>query len=317
MIITGWIMARTAKGLGKGIDALIPSKPTSKKAEVETKEIVKEVIKEVVKEVPAEIMVNLSDIEPNRDQPRKEFKKAELEELAESIKQYGIIQPLVVQKKGKMYEIIAGERRWRAAKLAKQKKVPVVIKDYTPQEVMEIALIENIQRQDLNPIEEAMAYKRLIDEYSLLQDDVAKKVSKSRSTITNALRLLNLPKEVQSMVEKLELSMGHARALLGIEKQEEITPAAQLVVQQKLSVRETEKLVKKINRSGVEKKSKETAISQSEEVAFEKIRERLENITGSKVVINRKAGNKGKIEINYFSTDDLERLIALFESIQQ
>lgn len=306
-----------AKGLGRGIDSLIPASESSTKSRKATnakeKEVVKEVIKEVIKEIPAETVVKVSEIEPNRDQPRKVFDKEALEELADSIKQYGVVQPLVVQKKDGYYEIIAGERRWRAAKLAKVKEVPVIIKDYSPQEIMEIALIENIQRQDLNPIEEAMAYKRLIDEYDLLQDEVAKKVSKSRSAVTNSMRLLKLPEKVQEMVVNEELSMGHARALLAIDDSEIQIKAAAEVVSRKLSVRETEKLVKALaNPKKVEKNTE----NPEEAVIYNRIQSRLEGITGSKVKINRKSGNKGRIEIEYYSNDDLERLLELFEGIQ-
>jgi len=302
-------MAKAKPGLGRGIDSLIPVTDHTKK----TSGTVKEVIKEVIKEVPADIFLKISDIEPNRDQPRKVFDKEALEELADSIKQYGIVQPIVVQKRDGYYEIIAGERRWRAAKLAKLKEVPVVIKDYSDQEVMEIALIENIQRQDLNPIEEAMAYKRLIDEYDLLQDEVAKKVSKSRTAITNTLRLLKLTSRVQEMLVNDELSMGHARALLAIEDEEKQVEAAEKIVALKLSVREAEKLVKKLS---LPDKTPERIVSVEEETRYNAIQGRLENIIGSKVKLNRKAKGNGKIEIEYYSYDDLERLLELFESIQ-
>jgi len=303
------IMAKAKPGLGRGIDSLIPVTDHTKK----TSGTVKEVIKEVIKEVPADIFLKISDIEPNRDQPRKVFDKEALEELADSIKQYGIVQPIVVQKRDGYYEIIAGERRWRAAKLAKLKEVPGVIKDYSDQEVMEIALIENIQRQDLNPIEEAMAYKRLIDEYDLLQDEVAKKVSKSRTAITNTLRLLKLTSRVQEMLVNDELSMGHARALLAIEDEEKQVEAAEKIVALKLSVREAEKLVKKLS---LPDKTPERIVSVEEETRYNAIQGRLENIIGSKVKLNRKAKGNGKIEIEYYSYDDLERLLELFESIQ-
>jgi ParB family chromosome partitioning protein len=196
------------KGLGKGIGALIPEDDDVK---------VKEVIKEVIVKEPADTKIRISLIEPNKEQPRKAFDEDALIELAESIKQYGILQPLLVQKKGDFYEIIAGERRWRAAKLAGLKEVPVIIKDYTTQEVMEIALIENIQREDLNPIEEARAYQRLISDYRLKQDEVAERVAKSRAAITNSLRLLKLDERVQNMVMEGKLSNGHARTIIGIE----------------------------------------------------------------------------------------------------
>ena len=309
-------MAKAKPGLGRGIDSLIPDNgtKTKKSTSTKTKEVVKEVVKEVIKEVPAETMLKVSDIEPNREQPRKVFKQEALEELADSIKQHGIVQPLVVQKKDGYYEIIAGERRWRAAKLAKIKEVPVIIKDYSPQEIMEIALIENIQRQDLNPIEEAMAYKRLIDEYDLLQDEVAKKVSKSRSAVTNSMRLLKLPEKLQDMLVNEEISMGHARALLSIEDTEIQIKVAQEIADKKLSVRDTEKLVKALANP---KKTPEKIVNVEEDVVYERIQSRLEGITGSKVKINRKSGNKGKIEIEYYSNDDLERLLELFEGIQR
>ena len=307
-------MARLKPGLGKGIDALIPSEPKNKEKKTQVKEVVKEVIKEVVKEVPAETILKVTEIEPNRDQPRKKFDEEKINELADSIKQHGVIQPLVVQKKDDHYEIIAGERRWRAAKVANIKEVPVVIKDYSTQEVMEIALIENIQREDLNAIEEAKAYKNLIDEYSLKQEEVAKKVSKSRSQITNVLRLLNLPEQIQDMVIDQELSMGHARAILGLAKQEDMTEVAEKIILNKLSVRETEKLIKKYNANKPEKK---TIISPEEEIIMDRIREQMELAVGSKVKISRKSGNKGKIEIEYYSNDDLERLMGLFASIQK
>lgn len=309
-------MAKAKPGLGRGIDSLIPTneKGTRKTSGTKNKEVVKEVIKEVIKEVPAETILKVSEIEPNREQPRKVFNQEALEELADSIKQYGIVQPLVVQKKEGYYEIIAGERRWRAAKLAKIKEVPVIIKDYSPQEVMEVALIENIQRQDLNPIEEALAYKRLIDEYDLVQDEVAKKVSKSRSAVTNSMRLLKLPEKVQEMLINEEVSMGHARALLAIDDSEIQIKAAEEIVEKKLSVRETEKLVKALANP---KQPQEKVTNPEEDVIFDKIQNRLEGITGSKVKINRKSGNKGKIEIEYYSYDDLERLLELFEGIQK
>ncbi len=236
------------RGLGKGVDSLIPTaedrkaakKPAADKpkekpeVQVVEKEVVKEVVKEV--KVPADTTLPVSSIEPNRNQPRKNFDKAELEELTDSIKRYGVIQPLVVQKKNDYYEIIAGERRWRAAKLAKLKEVPVVIKEYEPQEASEIALIENLQRSDLNPIEEAKAYKNLIEEYDLRQEDVATRLSKSRSAITNSMRLLNLSDEVQAMIEAGELQMGHARALLGLELEDLQEKTAKTVVDKGLSV---------------------------------------------------------------------------------
>ena len=308
------------KGLGRGVDALIPSaetrKATTKKKEEkpEVQVVEKEVVKEVVKEVkvPADTTLPLSSIEPNRNQPRKNFDKAELEELADSIKRYGVIQPLIVQKKNDYYEIIAGERRWRAAKLAKIKEVPVVIKEYEPQEASEIALIENLQRSDLNPIEEAKAYKDLIEEYDLRQEDVATRLSKSRSAITNSMRLLNLSEKVQGMIEDGDLQMGHARALLGLENGDLQEKTAKTVVDKGLSVRDTEKLVKNI----LHPKQKKLPIPTENSAEMQRLAERLKEILGTKVSINHKANGKGRIEIDYYSTEEFERLYELFESIK-
>ena len=306
-------MAVKRKGLGKGIDSLIPNTGNVKTG-AESKPVVKEVVKEVIKEVkvPADMMMKVSDIEPNRDQPRKKFDKESLEELAESIKQFGIIQPIVVQKKDDYYEIIAGERRWRAAKLAKVKEVPVIIKEYTKQEVMEIALIENIQRKDLNPNEEALAYKSLIDECHLKQEELAKRVSKSRTAIANSLRLLKLTDEVQEMLISEELSMGHARALLGLDQEDLQLEAAKNVVEKGLSVRDTEKLVKSI----LNPKQAKLPIPSSEEAVYTTIATKLREKFGTKVSINHKKGGKGKIEIEYYSKEEFERILELFESME-
>ena len=240
----------SSKGLGKGLGNLI------RESEEDENVVVKEVVKEVVVKEPGEMKVRLSQIEPNREQPRKVFDEDALIELSESIKQYGVLQPLLVQKKDKYYEIIAGERRWRAAKLAGVKEVPVIIKDYSTQEVMEIALIENIQREDLNPIEEAQAYQRLIKDYRLKQDEVAEKVSKSRAAITNSLRLLKLDERVQEMVMEGKLSNGHARAIIGIEDGDQQYQVAQKIFDEQMSVRETEKLMKNLNRPEKPEKQK-------------------------------------------------------------
>lgn len=312
------------RGLGKGVDSLIPTaedrkaakKPAADKpkekpeVQVVEKEVVKEVVKEV--KVPADTTLPVSSIEPNRNQPRKNFDKAELEELTDSIKRYGVIQPLVVQKKNDYYEIIAGERRWRAAKLAKLKEVPVVIKEYEPQEASEIALIENLQRSDLNPIEEAKAYKNLIEEFDLRQEDVAARLSKSRSAITNSMRLLNLSDEVQAMIEAGELQMGHARALLGLELEDLQEKTAKTVVDKGLSVRETEKLVKNI----LHPKQKKLPIPTQNTAEMQRLADKLKEKFGTKVSINHKANGKGKIEIEYYSTEEFERLFELFESIK-
>lgn len=309
-------MAVKRKGLGKGIDSLIPDTGSAKgKTSTNSKPVVKEVVKEVIKEVkvPADTMMKISDIEPNREQPRKSFDKEALEELADSIRQFGIIQPIVVQKKDDYYEIIAGERRWRAAKLAKIKEVPVVIKEYTKQEVMEIALIENIQRKDLNPIEEALAYKSLIDEYRLKQDELAKRVSKSRAAIANAMRLLKLTDEVQNMLINDEISMGHARALLALDQEDLQLEAAKVVIEKGLSVRDTEKLVKSI----LNPKQVKLPIPSSDDAVYESIATKLREKLGTKVSINHKKGGKGKIEIEYYSKEEFERILELFDGISE
>ena len=292
-------MAAKRKGLGKGINNLIPETDvirSTPKKKTEKKEVVKEVVKEVIKEVkvpvPGDTMMKISDIEPNREQPRKNFDKEALQELADSIKQFGIIQPIVVDD---YYEIIAGERRWRAAKLAKLKEVPVIIKEYSNREVMEIALIENIQRKDLNPIEEALAYKSLIDEYSLKQEELANRVSKSRTAIANSMRLLKLTDSVQNMLINDEISMGHARALLTLEQEDLQIEAAKTIVSKGLSVRDTEKLVKSI----LNPKQVKLPIPSAEAAIYDAIANKLREKMGTKVSINHKKNGKGKIEIEY------------------
>ncbi len=308
-------MAGKKKGLGRGIDSLIPpakqeQSGSRQKKEVKEVEVIKEVIKEV--SVPAETVLKLSDIEPNRKQPRKHFDKEALEELADSIKNYGMIQPIVVRKKDDYYEIIAGERRWRAAKLANLKEVPVIIKEYSNQEVMEIALIENIQRKDLNPIEEAQAYKSLISEYHMKQDELAERLSKSRAAIANSMRLLKLPREVQDYLIEGRLSMGHARALLSLEHEELQIDAAKQIAEKDLSVRETEKLVKNI----LNPKQSKLPIPTGQDIVYGKIEERLKDQLGTKVSLSHKKDGRGKIEIEYFSDKELERLLELFDSIK-
>lgn len=281
------------RGLGKGIDSLIP---TDSKLKNEDKSESKTVS-----------MLRISDIEPNKSQPRKMFNEDRLNELAESIKQHGIVEPLIVVKKDDYYEIVAGERRFRAAMIAGLTEVPVVIKDYSTEQIVEIALIENIQREDLNPIEEAKAYKQLIDEFSLKQDEVADKVSKSRTAITNALRLLKLDERVQNMVIEECISSGHARTLLAIENKEEQYDIACMVFDQKLSVRETEKLIKKLNNKETPKKK----IELDNKDIYADFEEKLKQSMGTKVSINRKSNTKGKIEIEYYSETELERIIGM------
>lgn len=266
-------------------------------------------------EAGRELYIKLSLIEPNREQPRKDFNEEMLQELADSIKQYGVLQPLLVKKKGEYYEIIAGERRWRAAKLAGLKEVPVVVREYSKQESMEIALIENVQREDLNPIEEALAYQQLMNEFGLKQDEIAARVSKSRVTITNSMRLLKLDARVQEMLMKGELSNGHARAILAVEDHEEQFLIAQKVVKERLSVREIEKLVKLLGKEPKKKKEAEPE-DKSLEVIFQDLENRMKSIMGTKVSINKKDKNKGRIEIEYYSAAELERIVDLIESIQ-
>lgn len=308
------------RGLGNGLDTMLgvdtansrKKKTSSNNTE---KTITKEVIKEVVKEVPTEIKLKIKDIEINKDQPRKQFNEDALQELADSITQHGVIEPLVVTKRDKYYLLVSGERRWRAAMKAGLTKVPVVIKDYTDQQVLEIGLIENIQRENLNPIEEAQAYKKLIEEFHLKQDDVAERVSKSRSAITNIMRLLKLCEQVQEMVIDEKLSNGHARALLSIEDNELQYETACTVFDNRLSVRETEKLVKKIiNEEKNPKKSEET--EEDFTYLYNDIEEKLKYKLGAKATIKAKSKGKGKIEIEYFSQDELDRLVEILYSIQ-
>lgn len=301
-------MATKKAGLGKGLDSLITNKvaPTKPATEAEKKD----------EKVIEGILMDIKKVEPNREQPRKNFDEDALLELSESIKQFGVLQPLLVQEKKGYYEIIAGERRWRAAKLAGLKEVPVIIKDLTEQEVVEIALIENIQRENLNPIEEAIAYKRLLTEFNLKQDEVAERVSKSRTAVTNSMRLLKLNEKVQQMVIDDMLSTGHARALLGIDDQEKQYQTAQKIFDEKLSVRETEKLVKKLQQEKEEDKSKKEAkIDPKMAAIFGDLEETMKMILGTKVAINRKDDKKGKIEIEYYSMDELDRIIDLIRTI--
>lgn len=312
-------MAVKKGGLGKGLDSLIPSgNPKTRKSETPEKEIqVKtEIVEKVVEKViekPVELKVKIGEVEPNREQPRKKFDEDSLVELAESIKQFGILQPLLVQKKNDYYEIIAGERRWRAAKLAGVKEIPVIVKEFSGQEIVEISLIENIQREDLNPIEEAQAYKRLMEEFHLKQDEIADRVSKSRTAVTNSIRLLKLDDKVQEMVVDEMISTGHARTLLSIDDKNLQYSVAMKIFDEKLSVRETEKLVKEILQP---KKEKKPAVETQIDVIYHQLEEKIKSIVGTKVAIHHKNNNKGKIEIEYYSQAELERLIEMFESIK-
>jgi len=264
-------------------------------------------------EVEKEKFLNISEIEPNVSQPRKMFDEEQLGELAESIRRYGVLQPLLVQKKGDRYELIAGERRWRAAKLAGFREVPVIVREYTRQQTMEIALIENVQRADLNPIEEAQAFQQLIQEFHLTQEEIANRVSKNRATITNSMRLLKLDSRVQDMLAEGKISSGHARALLGLEDRERQYQVAVKIVEEKLSVRDVEKLVKMMNRPPKEKKPEK---GPDIDLIYRQVEDKLKSIMGTKVVINQKDKNKGRIEIEYYSQEELDRLIELMESLR-
>lgn len=305
----------TKKGLGRGLNELIPTGDGGSKSKSSSKETPKEIVKEVevIKEV--EKTLKISQIEPNKSQPRKQFDEDALAELADSIKQYGVLEPLIVTKKGKYYELIAGERRWRAARMAGVKEVPVVIRDYTDSEIMEISLIENLQREDLNPIEEALAYESLINEYNLTQEEVAAKVSKNRSTVTNSLRLLKLSEPVRQMIVEGKLQTGHARALIPIEDADLQLETANYIFDNKLSVRETEAYIKRLL-AGPKKNSKD-ATENDYSVFYNEIEGHLKNILGAKISIKAKDNNKGKIEINYYSQEELERITEMLYSIRK
>lgn len=291
-------MAAKAKGLGRGLDSLIPA--------MDTKPAKKESVEKAEK--GPETLVKITKVEPNREQPRKNFDEDALLELAESIKQFGLLQPILVQDRKDYYEIIAGERRWRAAKLAGLKEVPVIIKNLTEQEIVEIALIENIQREDLNPIEEALAYKKLLEEFNLKQDEVAERVSKSRTAVTNSMRLLKLSDEVQRMIIDEMITTGHARALLGVADPEQQYILAQRIFDEKLSVREIEKIVKNMGKPAKEKKDK--YIDESLQVIYQDISEKLKVKLGTKVNVVPKENGSGKIEIEFYSHDELDRILS-------
>lgn len=302
-------MAVKKKGLGKGLDSLIPDNRGPKSTEPESPSK-----SEAESELNSgEIMLKINQVEPNREQPRKKFEEDGLLELADSIKQFGILQPLLVKRKKDYYEIIAGERRWRAAKIAGIKEVPVIIKEYSEQEIIEIGLIENIQRENLNPIEEAMAFKRLLEEFNLRQDEVAERVSKSRTAVTNSMRLLKLNDKVQQMIIDDMISTGHARALLAIDNKEQQYILANKIFDEKLSVRETEKLIKDLKnpKKPKEKKEKENPF------IYKDIEEKMKEVMGTKVNISSKGNGKGKIEIEYYSDKELERMFDMIMSIRR
>lgn len=299
-------MAVKKKGLGKGLDSLIPdNKPAKKSTSTSEKVEEKEEVKDGVQ------MIKISMIEPNRDQPRKKFEEDALLELADSIKLHGVLQPLLVRKVKDYYEIIAGERRWRAAKLAGIKEVPAIVKEYSEQEIVEIRLIENIQRENLNPIEEAMAFKKLLEEFHLKQDEVADRVSKSRTAVTNSMRLLKLDDKVQQMIVDEMISTGHARALLAIDDKELQYELANRIFDEKLSVRETEKMVKELKNP---KKPKEKKIVPNAFV-YKDLENRMKEVMGTKVSIASKSNGKGKIEIEYYSEKELERMFEMIMTI--
>ncbi len=290
-----------ARGLGKGLDSLIPNAVGEAKAKKETTS------KPTPEKKEPETIVKITKVEPNREQPRKNFDEDSLQELADSIKQFGLLQPILVQDRKDYYEIIAGERRWRAAKIAGLKEIPVIIRNYSEQEIVEISLIENIQREDLNPIEEAQAYKRLLNEFHLKQDEVAERVSKSRSAVTNSIRLLKLCDEVQQMLIDDMISTGHARALLAVENPEEQYSLAQKIFDEKLSVRDVEKLVKNLDKPEKPKKVEDKAL----QTIYQDIEEKLKEKFSTKVTVASKGEGAGKIEIEFYSHEDLDRLLEM------
>lgn len=285
-----------SRGLGKGLDVMIPNIVGEEKEKKQ---------KDTAKEESPETTVLITKVEPNRKQPRKVFDEDKLQELADSIKQFGLLQPILVQDRKDYFEIIAGERRWRAARLAGLKEVPVIIKNYSDQEIVEIALIENIQREDLNPIEEAQAYKRLLEEFNLKQDEVAERVSKSRTAVTNSIRLLKLGERVQQMVIDDMISTGHARALLAVEDEEEQYTLAQKIFDEKLSVRDTEKMVKNLHKPVKAKKLDDKAM----QAIYLDIEEKLKQKLSTKVAVTSKGEGTGKIEIEFYSHEDLDRIL--------
>lgn len=286
-----------SRGLGAGLNELIPPK--------------NDILSQSKQDSENPIELPLNKVEPDRDQPRKNFNEDSLLELSESIKKHGVFQPLLVQKKDDYYKIIAGERRWRAAKLAGLKTVPVIIKDLSEQEIAEIQLIENIQREDLNPIEVAEGYRQLIDKFHMTQDELAEKVSKSRTAITNSLRLLKLDERVRQMVIEDMITTGHARALLAIDDKNKQYEFAQMVFDKKMTVREVEKEIRNISK---EKKEKKKKIDRQSEIIYKDLENKIRNNLGTKVNIMPKDTEKGKIEIEYYSSDELNRIVELLKN---
>ena len=285
---------------GKGLDALFDS---------EIKSVSHQVSKDTVQ------LIDINKIEPNRLQPRKQFEENALEELAESIKQYGVIQPVVVKAVEDYYELIAGERRWRASKIAGIKKIPAIIKEYDSEKIFEIARVENLQREDLNPMEEAAGYKKISEDFGLNQEEIAKRVGKSRSAVANAMRLLNLDERVQNFVKEGKISSGHARALLAVEDKDMQFEMAERIIEDDLSVRNTEAMVKLyVSKKDETKEEVNPKPSKFNTAVFEEAADRLKNVLGTKVKLTSKQ-NKGKIEIEFYSDDDLDRLLGLINKI--
>ena len=304
------------KGLGKGLGAIFGEdvvkenkEETEKKAKAEAKAA------EEMDEKGRILMLKLDLVQPNKEQPRKTFDEEKINELAESIKNYGMLQPLLVQKNDSFYEIIAGERRWRAAKAAGLKEVPAVLKEYSKQEAMEISLIENVQRADLNPIEEALGYRQLIDEFGLTQEEIAVRVAKSRTAITNTMRLLKLDEQIQNMLVQGVITSGHARALLSLEDTQMQLKAAKEILDKKLSVRETERLVKRLQKEASGEKKEEKKKDETLALIYQDLEDRMKSVMGTKVSIHNKDKNKGRIEIEYYSEAELERIVEMIESI--
>ena len=297
---------RSSRGLGKGLESLIPNAV----GEAKKKEAISQDSGKSSEEKGSETILKITMVEPNRKQPRKNFDEDSLQELCDSIKQVGLIQPILVQDRKDHYEIIAGERRWRAAKMAGLKEVPVIIRDYTEQEIMEISLIENIQREDLNPIEEAQAFKRLLTEFNLKQDEVAERVSKSRTAVTNSIRLLKLDDRVQQMVIDDMISTGHARALLAVDDHEEQYMLAQKIFDEKLNVRDVEKLVKNLHKPVKPKKEEDKTLG----AIYQDIENKLKQKLSTKVIVSSKGEGAGKIEIEFYNHEDLDRLLDMIGS---
>ena len=306
------------KGLGKGLGAIFGEDVVKEnKEETEKKAKAKAEAKaaEEMDEKGRILMLKLDLVQPNKEQPRKTFDEEKINELAESIKNYGVLQPLLVQKNDSFYEIIAGERRWRAAKAAGLKEVPAVLKEYSKQEAMEISLIENVQRADLNPIEEALGYKQLIDEFGLTQEEIAVRVAKSRTVITNTMRLLKLDEQIQNMLVQGVITSGHARALLSLEDIQMQLKAAKEILDKKLSVRETERLVKRLQKEASGEKKEEKKKDETLALIYQDLEDRMKSVMGTKVSIQNKDKNKGRIEIEYYSEAELERIVEMIESI--